>query len=1260
MSPTTAAQQGRALAALNLNLADFDQPAALESLAAAAISDAEFVADLAEEAPPGHWSSAYTVPRESAPDEFATNTGISSHAQSTVPFLPNSITSSLHAVLSPNSTSAVHGFEALRRSGNGDAPPQAGYMSSALERAEDVEAGVPARIAARGGVVPMPTIHSVPGVPAPFVDESPPRAAEHHTFMVRGGSGLGDPAPDGDEDGDPIPTLPSSEGIPPPPVPGKTGHSAHSSTSGVGTAQEDMGEAATIGAALDVQQASEPTAAEHSSQAGVPPQAATADAPVLADQQSEPLPHADEQHSRRTSQASARSGSAASEGAAEGTTGGGVEPPFGLVDEHGRVAVRDADTGKVYWLGGESPDKATAAPTSSVHTPGGKLSPPTPSPSGGAAAGRASSTPAPRGATAASTDSPQDGKFYQGHSTFVGMHALQRRRSESVSATSRAASARSPPSAAPAAAASDASSAAVPGHKRKRSFFARLFKKKPPVDADASVLPHVPAYAADTGSAADVQRSQRSSITSTRSNRTRSGSGSSGSRSRSRSGSRGRARKKWDVSTTYTQRDIRELTHVRFCQALTDHARDGEHIWCSAFSKDGQFFASAGGTEGAAVVRCWTVQPWTESLRAANELRSKAQIAKAQEEQAKGPRGAPALLAAQRASSAAAASDKGGAATSTAHSTPVKAQPAALTSTAPAASGTGCSSTPQPAPPRPRDDSDTFESPLGGGASSQATSSASPLKATPGSRMKHINVAGGPLSARDTPGTTRPEDPTLHQGGHSRGASMDATAAMAAAARAADLPLATYEAGLDASGEQQTKHEAHKAASANSVDSSPSSADGVRFRSADSDKQLAGVDEVDVGCAGHSITGQLDDSSDEELPPALISGYGPEGTPLPLFESEPVQVWRGHTGFVVDMAWSRANLLVTASMDRFVRLWHPQHTQCIHKFQHPSSVTAVDFHPVADNYFVSGSFDRRVRVWSLETGRVVLWTTVKTMPSSIAFSPDAQQIAVGRSDGVVSLYYTDGLRFRTDIEVRNRRGRLSGGRKVSGIEFSADGAHILISTNDSRLRLLRMDNLRCVMKYAGPTLWHTQIHASFDAAGERVICGSEDTSVFVWRTFHDGYTPMINPVYTGYRYDKNKSYESFSIAGAQPATGAFDLQQVKQNTQADAPATNQRNLCVTSTHFAPVPSVAMARPPSFLLPLQAAGAVVDPAVQTPAFQGLKAAADAETLTETSAAEMTAVAEKAGRPLERCAALFVCCDSDGIIRVYEQLGAAKVI
>ena len=324
-------------------------------------------------------------------------------------------------------------------------------------------------------------------------------------------------------------------------------------------------------------------------------------------------------------------------------------------------------------------------------------------------------------------------------------------------------------------------------------------------------------------------------------------------------------------------------------------------------------------------------------------------------------------------------------------------------------------------------------------------------------------------------------------------------------------------------------------------------------------------------------------------------------------------------------------------------------------------MTAVDFHPVADNYFVTGAFDRRVRVWSLDSGRVVLWTAVRTMVSAIAFTPDAQQVAVGRTDGVVSMYYTDGLRFRTDVEVRNRRGRLSGGRKVSGIRFNTPGDHMLVSTNDSRIRLVRLEDMKVVMKFSGPTVWHTQIHASFDATGDRVICGSEDTGVFVWRTFHDGYTPMLNPIYTGFKHEKNRSYETFQITSGTPAHGAGDMARLASQTSKAPPSgAAQRNLCVTCAAFAPIPAVAMSRPPSFMLPDARAAAVVDSAITTPAFQGLKAAADAETLSEPTDAELAHVAERRGKPLERCAAIFVACDSDGVIRVYEQLGSSKVI
>lgn len=75
--------------------------------------------------------------------------------------------------------------------------------------------------------------------------------------------------------------------------------------------------------------------------------------------------------------------------------------------------------------------------------------------------------------------------------------------------------------------------------------------------------------------------------------------------------------------------------------------------------------------------------------------------------------------------------------------------------------------------------------------------------------------------------------------------------------------------------------------------------------------------------------------------------------------------------YVVDLAWSRSQYLLSAGMDNFVRLWHMSTDRCLHKLQHPDCVSSVAFHPTMDRYFLSGCFDKKLRVWNLETGRVV-------------------------------------------------------------------------------------------------------------------------------------------------------------------------------------------------------------------------------------------------------------------------------------------------
>jgi hypothetical protein len=89
---------------------------------------------------------------------------------------------------------------------------------------------------------------------------------------------------------------------------------------------------------------------------------------------------------------------------------------------------------------------------------------------------------------------------------------------------------------------------------------------------------------------------------------------------------------------------------------------------------------------------------------------------------------------------------------------------------------------------------------------------------------------------------------------------------------------------------------------------------------------------------------------------------GPFTHGMPFLDPKPLREYCGHESYVfhttqyrtprnggvhcrhvVDVAWSAnaSGLLLSASMDRFVRLWHVTRADCLHKFQHPDCVTSV-------------------------------------------------------------------------------------------------------------------------------------------------------------------------------------------------------------------------------------------------------------------------------------------------------------------------------
>jgi WD40 repeat protein len=90
--------------------------------------------------------------------------------------------------------------------------------------------------------------------------------------------------------------------------------------------------------------------------------------------------------------------------------------------------------------------------------------------------------------------------------------------------------------------------------------------------------------------------------------------------------------------------------------------------------------------------------------------------------------------------------------------------------------------------------------------------------------------------------------------------------------------------------------------------------------------------------------------------------------------------------------------------------------------------------------------------------------------------------------------------WRRQIDVKNSSNQKRG-KKITGLQFlpgekDAHSQRLLVTSNDSRIRLYDGYALSC--KYKGLKNLNGQIRASFGTDGTFIICGSEDSRVYIW------------------------------------------------------------------------------------------------------------------------------------------------------------------
>ena len=250
-----------------------------------------------------------------------------------------------------------------------------------------------------------------------------------------------------------------------------------------------------------------------------------------------------------------------------------------------------------------------------------------------------------------------------------------------------------------------------------------------------------------------------------------------------------------------------------------------------------------------------------------------------------------------------------------------------------------------------------------------------------------------------------------------------------------------------------------------------------------------------------------------------------------------------HKKDITDLCWSpfKYNLLLSSSVDNDVILWDvSKNKNClIQKYKHDDYVTCVQFSPTDENIFITGCFDKYIRIYKInddnkvnkknknvkDISRTITdsfgFFNIADKITSLSFYPDGSQIAIGTINGKIHVYdlFSNSGRYNHNFNCRNRVGKNSLGKKVTSINF-INKKNAIISTCDSCVRLVSMDEGKNLSKYKGYVNENGMIRADIDLSNDIIIAGSEDGYCYSWKMLAEDTDYLKN-----YNYECFKPFE---------------------------------------------------------------------------------------------------------------------------------------
>ncbi|CAG0900334.1 unnamed protein product [Cyprideis torosa] len=252
----------------------------------------------------------------------------------------------------------------------------------------------------------------------------------------------------------------------------------------------------------------------------------------------------------------------------------------------------------------------------------------------------------------------------------------------------------------------------------------------------------------------------------------------------------------------------------------------------------------------------------------------------------------------------------------------------------------------------------------------------------------------------------------------------------------------------------------------------------------------------------------------------------PRDTGVNLLSDEPphkcfipkklIHTWTGHNKGLSAIKWfpQTAHLLLSASMDTKIKIWEVYNTRrCVRTYLgHRQAVRDVCFSNDGKQ-FLSASYDRFVKLWDTETGECISRFTNRKVPYCVKFNPeeDKQHLFVaGTQDKKIVCWDT------RSGEIVQEYDRHLG--PVNTITFVDDNRRFVSTSDDKSLRVWEWD-IPVDMKYIADPSMHSMPAVTMSPNQKWLACQSMDNKICIFSALNR------------FKFHQKKTFKGHMVAG---------------------------------------------------------------------------------------------------------------------------------